>query len=153
MGPLVSGIVWLAAQALFTWVSPAASMWALFVGGAPLELLLKAFGGPASLPKGHPSAALATQSAMVAPAGSIVAIVLGVYDADLFSPSTALLVGVDYLTFVSLYGMKVFYALAGALMLVGVLGLLAFPSLGGYAGWAAAAVLLTFVIPLFRASR
>lgn len=155
MGPLVAGLAWAVASALFTWVSVGASMWALFVGGAlifPLSsLLLKLLGGPISLPPGHPSAALAFQAAMVAPAGTLVAIVLGLFDPDRFLPAAALLIGAHYLVWPSLYGMRIWLAPALCLVVIGLAGLFVVPDLGALAGWATAAVLLAFVVPLYRA--
>ncbi|MBF0815602.1 DUF7010 family protein [Microbacterium paludicola] len=157
MGPLVSGAVWLVATALMTWASPPAAMWALFVGGAlifPIStLLLRARGGPASLPPGHPSSALAFESAMVAPAGTLLAIVVGIFGPDRFFPAATLMIGVHYLVFVSLYGLRLYLALALVLTAIGVLGLFAVPQLGFWAGWATGAALLAFVLPLDRASR
>lgn len=81
VGQLVSGILWLISAAVATWVSPGASIAALFLGGMlvfPLTpLALRAAGGPAVSPNGHPMAALATQIAFTVPSGMLVAVVLG----------------------------------------------------------------------------
>lgn len=154
-GAFVSAIVWAVANPVFYWVSPAAGMAALFIAGMfifPLAtLVLKLMGGPAALPKGHPSAALAVQSAFTVPLGLLVAIALGTYEALLFFPASLIIVGAHYLVFISLYGMKLFAVLAGALITVGIVTMFWLPMLGGISGWLGAAVFLAFAVPLYRA--
>ena len=154
-GPLVSAVIWAAASAVFTWGSVAAGMAALFFGGMlifPLStLLMKLLGGPIALPKGHPSAALAMQCAFTVPLGMLIAIALGTYEPVLFFPAALIIVGAHYLVFISLYGMRLFAVLAGALILLGVSVLFVAPELGGISGWLGAAVFLLFAVLLFRA--
>lgn len=155
LGPLVSSVIWAAASAVFTWGSAAAGMAALFFGGMlifPLgTLVMKLLGGPTALPKGHPSAALAMQCAFTVPLGLLVAIALGSYEPVLFFPAALIIVGAHYLLFISLYGMRLFAVLAGALILLGVSMLFVLPKLGGISGWLGAAVFLLFAVLLFRA--
>ncbi|MBB5642825.1 DUF7010 family protein [Cryobacterium roopkundense] len=154
-GPLVSAVVWAGASAVFTWGSVAVGMAALFLGGMlifPLgTLVLKIMGGPTGLPKGHPSAALAMQSAFTVPCGLLVAIALGSYEPVLFFPASLIIVGAHYLVFISLYGMKTYAVLAGVLILLGVIGLSAAPELGAISGWLGAVAFLLFAVVLFRA--
>ena len=155
LGPLVSSVIWAAASAVFTWGSAAAGMAALFFGGMlifPLgTLVMKLLGGPTALPKGHPSAALAMQCAFTVPLGLLVAIALGSYEPVLFFPAALIIVGAHYLLFISLYGMRLFAVLAGALILLGVSMLFVLPKLGSISGWLGAAVFLLFAVLLFRA--
>ncbi|TFD50788.1 hypothetical protein E3T55_08290 [Cryobacterium frigoriphilum] len=154
-GPLVSAVVWAAASAVFTWGSVAAGMFALFFGGMLIfpvsTLVLTLLGGPTSLPKGHPSAALAMQSAFTVPLGLLVAVALGSYEPVLFFPAALIIVGAHYLVFISLYGMRMFAVLAGVLIALGVVGLFFVPELGAVSGWLGAAVFLVFAGLLFRA--
>lgn len=154
-GPLVAAIVWAVANAVFLGVSSGAGMAVLFFGGMfifPLStLVLKVMGGPAALPKAHPSVALAMQSAFTVPLGLLVAIVLGSYEPLLFFPATLIIVGAHYLVFISLYGMKLFAVLAGILIAVGTVTLFWLPNLGDISGWLGAAVFLVFTVLLFRA--
>ncbi|SDQ87384.1 hypothetical protein [Microbacterium sp. cf332] len=156
-GPLVSAVVWAAAAAAYQWGSVSASMAVLFFGGIlifPLSsLVLKAMGGPAFLPKGHPSAALATQSALTVPLGLLVAIALGTVAPSLFLPAALIIVGAHYLTFISLYGMPLYGVLAGVLAAVGAGAIFAIPALRAASGWLGAALLLAFAIPLFLSHR
>mgnify|MGYP006906663499 FL=1 len=129
----------------------------LFFGGMlifPLSsLVLKAMGGPAFLPKGHPSIALAMQSAFTVPLGLLVAIALGLLDPSLFLPASLIVVGAHYLTFISLYGMRAYGVLAGVLVAVGAAALFAVPSLRPMSGWIGAAALLAATVPLFLSAR
>ncbi|MFB9308295.1 DUF7010 family protein [Agromyces hippuratus] len=154
-GPLVSAIIWAVAAAVFFWVSPAAGMAVLFFGGMlifPLAaLVLKFMGGPVALPKGHPSAALAMQSAFTVPLGLLVAIVLGKYEPLLFFPASLIIVGAHYLVFISLYGMRLFAVLAGVLVALGAITLFLLPNLGAVSGWIGAGIFLVFAVLLFRA--
>ena len=156
-GPLVSALMWAAASAVYQWGSAAAAMAVLFVGGVlifPLSsLVLKTMKGPAFLPKGHPSVALAMQSAFTVPLGLLVAIALGTLAPSLFLPASLIIVGAHYLTFISLYGMRVYGVLAGVLVGVGAAAIFAVPALRGASGWIGAAVLLVSAVPLFVSHR
>ncbi|RWZ67761.1 hypothetical protein ELQ92_00335 [Labedella populi] len=156
-GPLVSAVIWAAAAAAYQWVAAAAAMTVLFIGGMlifPLSsLILKAMKGPAFLPKGHPSIALAMQSAFTVPLGLLVAIALGTLAPSLFLPASLIIVGAHYLTFISLYGMRLYGVLAGVLVAVGAAAIFVVPALRGASGWIGAAVLLVSAIPLFVSHR
>ena len=129
----------------------------LFFGGTlifPLSsLVLKIMGGAATLPKGHPSISLAMQSAFTVPIGLLVAIALGALEPTLFLPASLIIVGAHYLTFISLYGMKLFGVLAGVLIAVGTVSLLWVPELREISGWVGGSVLLVFAVPLYLAYR
>lgn len=154
-GPAVSAVVWGVANAVFLWVSPAAGIAALFIGGMlifPLSsLILRITAGPYRLPKGHPSAALATQSALTVPLGLLVAIALGILEPLLFFPASLIIVGAHYLTFISLYGMRSYGVLAGVLVAVGAIAMFLLPQLGNVSGWIGAGVFVVFSVLLYRA--
>jgi hypothetical protein len=124
-GQLVSGAVWLAAAAALTWVSPAAGVATLFLGGVlifPLTTLaVRLSGGRASLPPRHPMNALAMQIAFTVPLGLLVVIAMIDSRTALFFPASMVVVGAHYLPFVFLYGMRLFAVLAGVLVSAGVL--------------------------------
>lgn len=156
-GPLVSALVWTAASIAYQWGSLEATMAVLFLGGTmifPLSsLVLKLMGGPASLPHGHPSNSLAMQSAFTVPLGLLVAIALAVAEPSLFLPASLIIVGAHYLTFISLYGMWLYGALAGALVASGAAAIFAMPPLRPISGWIGAAILLIFTVPLYMSYR
>lgn len=151
-GQLVSGMVWLAAAAVGAWFGPVAAIPALFLGGVlifPLTTtVLKAAGGPAGLPKGHPMVGLASQIAMTVPAGFLVAIVLGINAPELYFPAAMVIVGAHYLPFVFLYGMRMFGVLAAVLVFAAVAFVSWLPGLVGFSGWFTGAVLIIFAILL-----
>lgn len=153
-GPLVSAIVWAAANTVYFLLSPGAAMVALFFGGMlifPLSaVILKATTGGGALPKGHPSTALAMQSAFTVPLGLLVAIALGSYAPELFFPASLIVVGAHYLVFVTLYGMKQFAVLGGALVLIGAAAMYVAPGIGAVSGWIGAVVFVVFVPVLYR---
>lgn len=154
-GTLVSAIVWAAANIIYFLVSPGAAMATLFFGGMlifPLSVaILKVTTQAGVLPKGHPSIALAMQSAFTVPLGLLVAIALGAYAPELFFPASLIIVGAHYLVFVSLYGIRVFAVIAGALVLLGTLAIFTVPQLGPFSGWIGA-VVFAFFVPILRRS-
>jgi hypothetical protein len=153
-GQLVSGAVWLAAATVCTWVSVPAAVVTLFVGGVlifPLTtLLLRLSGRPASLPAGHPMAALAMQIAFTVPIGLVVVVAMLGGHSDLFFPASMIIVGAHYLPFVFLYGMRLFAVLSGTLVVAGV-SLLYLPGPVTVGGWFTGALLVAFAF-LLRAS-
>lgn len=156
-GPLVSALIWAAAATTFQWGDSEIAMAVLFLGGVlimPLStLVLKLMGGPASLPQGHPSISLAIQSAFTVPLGLLVAIALGSLEPSLFLPAALIIVGAHYLTFISLYGMWLYGALAGVLVAVGAAAIFVFPDLRDESGWVGSAILLLAAVPLYLTYR
>jgi hypothetical protein len=156
-GPLVSVILWAAANTVYFLVSPGAAMAVLFFAGMlifPLSaVILRLTTGSGMLPKGHPSTALAMQSAFTVPLGLLVALALGSYEPMLFFPASLIVVGAHYLVFISLYGMKVYAVLAAALLLVGTAGIFVVPEIGAISGWIGAVVFAVFVPVLYRTGR
>ncbi|MDJ0348303.1 hypothetical protein [Cryobacterium sp. PH29-G1] len=156
-GALVSALLWFAAAAVYQLVSPGLAMLVLFVGGTlifPLStLVLKAMGGPSALPRGHPAIGLAMQSAFAVPLGILVAVALGSYEPTLFFPASLIIVGAHFLVFISLYGMRIYAVLAGALIAVGTVALFWLPQFGAISGWVGASLLLLFALPLYRQGR
>lgn len=154
-GPLISSLIWFAAAAVFQWNSHGLGMVVLFIGGMlifPLStLVLMILGGPAALPKGHPSVSLALQAAFTVPMGLLVAVVLGSYEPALFFPAALVIVGAHYLIFISLYGMRLYAVLAAVLVAVGTVGLFWAPTFGEWSGWIGGAILLVFAGPLYLA--
>lgn len=149
VGQLVTALVWAAAAVAAGLSGPGAAM-VLFFGGMlifPLTTLaLRALGGPASLPKGHPMAALALQLALQVPLGLLVVLVLAGFDARLLFPASMVIVGAHYLPFVFLYGMRSFALLGGALIAGGVALALLAPGAGITGAWVTVAALVAFSV-------
>ncbi len=77
----------------------------------------------------------------------------GLVTADLFFPASLIIVGAHYLTFISLYGMWLYGALAGALVAVGAASIFLLPDLRDISGWIGALVFLAFAAPLYLTYR
>ncbi|TFD31213.1 DUF7010 family protein [Cryobacterium cryoconiti] len=156
-GPLVSALIWAIANTVYLLVSPGAAMVALFFGGMlifPLSaVILRMMPGRIPLPAGHPSNALAIQSAFTVPVGLLVAIALGTYEPVLFFPASLLIVGAHYFVFVSLYGTRIFAVLGGTLVALGAIGMFLVPGIGAVSGWIGGAVFLVFTPVLLRSGR
>ena len=119
-GQLASGAIWLSSAALATWGTQKAAILTLVLGGMlifPLaQLILKAMGRPASLPKGHPMIGLAMQIAFTIPLSLPLVAAATHAHQGWFYPSCMIIVGAHYLPFIHLYGMRMFGALAGILI-------------------------------------
>ena len=123
-GQLVSSIIWLAAAAVGTWVSPKASILTAVISGFfifPLtQMMLRFSGRPASVSKGNSFHFLGMQVALALPFSMLLLIPVGQYDLNLFYPALMILLGAHYLPFATLYGMRMFLFLAGILIAAGV---------------------------------
>ena len=155
-GQVVSGVLWLLAAAVATWVSVGAGTAALWFGGMlifPLtSLALRVAGGPASLGKGHPFVALATQIAFTVPLGLLVALALAAERPELFFPAAMVIVGAHYLPFVFLYGMRLFAVLAAVLVVGGVTLAVMAPGSPTLGAWLTGVVLVAFAFALRRSA-
>jgi hypothetical protein len=124
-GMLVSALVWLAAGVVALYGAPMQPVVALFVGGMLIHpigvLLTKALRRPGAHTKGNPLGALALESTiqmlMCLP------LVYGAYllKPEWIFPAMLLVIGGRYLTFQSMYGMRVYWACGAALGVAGYL--------------------------------
>jgi hypothetical protein len=150
MGQLVSGVLWLVSAALATWSTPGAAIGWLVVAGFfifPLTKLgLMAMRHRYSVSKANPLNGLGMQAAFVLPLCLPLVGAAALYRLEWFYPAFMIVLGAHYLPFVTLYGMRMFYALAAVLFSAGVvLGL--YLHLQSSAGaWFTAAVLLVFAV-------
>lgn len=155
-GQMVSAGVWLSAAAVAQWISTRGAVVVLLLGGTlifPLTwLIIRLAGRPASLPSGHPMAALAMQVAFTVPIGLVVVVAMLAGRGRLFFPASMVIVGAHYLPFVFLYGMRMFAYLSMALVVPGVVSLLWVPVPVALSGWVAGAVLLIFAFRLRAAA-
>ncbi|MGB8260485.1 MAG: hypothetical protein WCE75_09045 [Terracidiphilus sp.] len=147
-GQLVSGSIWLLSAAAATWYSQTSAILVLVVGGAfifPLtQLVLRLMGGPASLPKGHPLNALATQIAFTLPMTFPLIYAATAHHLYWFYPAFMIAVGAHYLPFTFLYGMRQFAVLSVLLVAGGVAIGVYLPAFFSLGGWVTACVLLVF---------
>jgi hypothetical protein len=157
VGQAVSGAIWLASAALTAFVGARAGVVALVAGGAliyPLtQLLLKLAGRPGALPAGHPMQALAVQVAFVGPLMLPLVGAATLHRADWFYPAMMVAIGAHYLPFSFLYGMRLYLALAAAMVLPGIAVALYAPRWGAAAGAGTGALLLLAALAAARAWR
>ena len=146
-GQLVSAALWLASAAVATSGATRAAILLLTVGGVFIfpvtSLLLKLTGRPAGLPAGHPMNQLGTQVAMTLPLTIPLVAGAALYRLEWFYPAFMVALGAHYLPFAFLYGMRMFVALAAALIGAGVALALWIPS-----GFAAGAYVTAGVLVL-----
>ncbi len=148
MGQLVSAVLWFVSAALATWGSERWAIGLLVVAGFfifPLTKLgLILIGHRSKVSKDNPFNALGMQTAFVLPLCLLVVAAAALYRLDWFYPAFMIVLGAHYLPFVTLYGMRMFYVLAGVLVGAGVvLGLyVAMPF--GTGAWFTAAALMIF---------
>src|SRR3954470_5968819 len=150
-GQLVSSLLWFASSAAATWRSPKAGILVLVIGGFfifPLtQLVLRMMGHRASLPKGHPMNALATQIAFIVPLCLPVIAGATFNHRAWFYPAFMIVVGAHYLPFMFLYGMKQFGLLAALMIAAGVVIGMYLPTAPfSTGGWITAVLLLIFAI-------
>ncbi len=130
-GVLASGIIWCSAGLVGIVFSNTASMAALFIGGTlifPLSVLLsKGLNRSGKHAHNNPLRHLAIEGLGVLFVGLFLAFSVAQFNTNLFYPIMLLIIGARYLTFQTLYGLKVYWFLGGALILAGFLSTILSP--------------------------
>ena len=148
VGQLVSGLIWLVAAALGTWVSPGYGMAALFFGSMgifPLtQLGVRLMGRPGKVSPDNRLWGLGSQTAFTVPLNFLLVGAATLYRETWFFPAAMIVVGSHYLPFVTLYGMRLFGALAALLVASGAGLALYGPELFSLGGWFTGVVLIGF---------
>jgi hypothetical protein len=147
-GQLVSGIIWLVAASLGTWISPTAGMAALFFGSMgifPLtQAVVRLLGRPGKVSPENGLWALGSQVAFTVPLNFLLVGAAMLYRENWFFPAAMIVVGTHYLPFITLYGMKMFGILAGLLVVIGAGLALYGPEFFSLGGWVTAVILIVF---------
>lgn len=147
-GQLVSSVIWLASATLGTWVTPKASILVIVIGGffifPSTQLMLRLSGRRASLSKENLLNGLGMQVAFVLPLSMLLLVPVDLFRLNWFFPALMILLGAHYLPFATLYGMRVFLALAGILIAMGVVIALWFSQTFSLGAWAAGLTLFAF---------
>ncbi|MDZ4693058.1 DUF7010 family protein [Terricaulis sp.] len=128
-GVLASSLAWAAATASVYLLSPQQAVWVLFIGGALIHpaglLIAKVLGAAANHTRGNPLAGLAGASTFWMILSLPLAYVASLQQIEWFFPAMLLIIGGRYLTFGTIYGMRLYwmlgFALAGAGIAMGVL--------------------------------
>jgi hypothetical protein len=150
MGQLVSGLLWLASAAFATWGTQRSAITILVVAGFfifPLTKLgLRLIGHRARVSPDNPLNGLGMQAAFVLPLSLLVVAAATLYRIGWFYPAFMIVLGAHYLPFVTLYGMRLFYVLAGVLVGAGVILALYVRMPFSAGAWFTAAVLILFAV-------
>jgi hypothetical protein len=148
VGQLVSGLIWAVSAGLTTWVSARAGILAMLIAGFfiyPItQLILRALGGPTSLPANNPMRELAIEVALVGPLMLPLIGAATLHKEAWFYPAFMIAIGAHYLPFSFLYGMRQFIFLAVLMVVPGLLIGLYAPSLSTLGAWLTAGLLLVF---------
>ena len=127
-GVLVSGLIWCIAGIVALMYSNQSSMLTLFFGGMlihPLAMLLsKILKRSGSHDAKNPLGKLALESTIILFAGLFLAFYVAKLQVEWFYPIMLIIIGVRYLVFNTLYGLKTYWVLGGFLMLAGMLCIL-----------------------------
>lgn len=147
-GQLVSGLIWLVAAALGTWLAPGAGMAALFFGSMSIfpltQLTVRLLGRPGKVSPENGLWQLGSQIAFTVPLNFLLVGAATLYRETWFFPAAMIVVGSHYLPFITLYGMKMFGILAG-LLVVGGAGLALYgPQSFSLGGWLTGILLIVF---------
>jgi hypothetical protein len=155
-GVLASGAVWLVAALVAQFYSAAQAVVTLLIGGMlihPLGMLLaKLLGRSGSHTPGNPLARLALENTMWLMAGIVLALGLRVLRLDWFFPGMLLVIGARYLSFQTVYGLRIYWLLGGALCLAG-LGLAVLRANAASAALAGALLELLFAVLIFARAK
>lgn len=147
-GQIVSSGIWLVSAMLGTWVSAKASILTVVIGGFfifPLTQVLLRLSSPrASVSAENPFTGLGMQVAFVLPFSMLLLMPVGLYRLNWFFPALMVLVGAHYLPFATLYGMRMFLVLAGALIAAGVAIALYFADTFNLGSWIGGLILFAF---------
>jgi len=154
-GQIVSGLIWIASASLATWSTPKSAILLLVFGGMfifPITNLILRVG----FTHKNPLNALAMQIAFTIPLTLPLAGAAALHHLSWFYPAVLLIVGAHYLPFMTLYGMRVYAVLAGAMIAAGLwIGIAA----GGgatfaFGGWIGGAIEIAFGVAglAFRAT-
>lgn len=155
-GMFASALVWLAAGCVAWYDSPRNGVLALCIGGTlihPLGVLFaRGLGRPGSHSKGNPLGNLALEGTIWMLVGVALAFVLSYWRIELFFPAMLCVIGGRYLTFATVYGMRIYWACGVALAMAGWLlaANSAFMAAGGFAG---AAIEFVFAVAIAIAER
>ncbi len=147
-GQLISGLIWLSAAALGTWVAPGVGMAALFFGSMgifPLtQLGVRLLGRSGKVSPENKLWGLGSQVAFTVPLNFLLVGAATLYRESWFFPAAMIVVGSHYLPFVTLYGMKLFGVLAALLVSAGAGLALYGPDIFSLGGWLGGLLLIAF---------
>jgi len=126
-GVLISGLVWLAAGILAIYTSKQTSLIVFFVGGMliyPLEVVIdKLFKRSGKHVKENPLGKLAMESTAILFIGLYLVLCFFQTQPNWLYPIMLMIIGVRYLVFQTIYGMRIYWILGLILIAAGFIGL------------------------------
>jgi hypothetical protein len=118
-GLLVSGLIWLTAGCVAIYFSPQRALWTLLIGGVfihPTTILLnKILGASGTHRKDNPLAGLALEGTIWMIISMSLAYLLSFQKLEWFFQSMLLIISGRYLTFASLYGIRLYWVVGAVL--------------------------------------
>ena len=108
------------------------------------QMLLRLSSRRASVSLENPFTSLGMQVAFVLPFSMLLLVPVGLYRLNWFFPALMVLVGAHYLPFATLYGMRMFLALAGILVASGVVIAVYFAETFTLGSWVGGVALFAF---------
>lgn len=154
-GVLCSGLVWLSAGLVALQLSAAQAVWTLLIGGMfihPAAVVLnKVLGRSGKHNSSNPLGSLAMASTFWMIMCLLLAYGVSLIRIEWFFPAVLLTIGGRYMTFATLYGMRLYWVMGGALALAAypLFAFNASPATGALAG---ATVEVAFAIAIFLMS-
>ncbi len=122
-GMLVSGIVWLIAGLVGWFVGVQAAVLTLFFGGMLIvpasQQVSKLLGRAGAHEQGNPLSFLALEGTFLLFIGLFIAYVMVNIEPSFFFPIMLLIIGSRYLTFQTIYGMRIYWIVGGLLAVAG----------------------------------
>lgn len=123
-GVAVSGLVWLLAAAMIAFYGTRSGILTLFFGGMAIHpvsvVIARVLGRPGRHSKENPLGRLALEGTIVLLLGVALAFGISQYRADHFFAVMLVVIGGRYLTFQTLYGMRLYWLCGGALAASGL---------------------------------
>jgi hypothetical protein len=154
VGQIVTGAIWLASAALGTWGSRQLGILALFLGGMfifPLtQLVLRLIGQPGSLARDNPLGRFPLQMVVAMTAMYPLVYVAALHNINWFYPAFMLVVAAHYVSFILLYGMWQYGALAAFLFAGAAAAALFWPNAFSAGGWLSGIALVLFGLMISR---
>ncbi len=151
-GAVTSATAWLVAAFVATFVNPTAGMWTLIFGGMlifPVSVLLsKLVGRSGRHSEANPLAPLAMEGTVWMLISIPLAVGAAFYRVEWFFPAMMLVIAGRYLTFATLYGMRIYWAF-GATLALAVIPLLTFEAPAAAGAFAGAGIEYLYGIAIF----
>ncbi len=151
-GVAVSGLVWLVAGFVALLHSPSRAVLVLLVGGALIHpagvVLNKLLGRSGAHTAGNPLGVLAMEGTVWLIAGIAIAYAMQILRPEWFFPAMLLVIGGRYLTFQTVYGLRIYWLLGATLCATG-LALMLTPTPAATSALAGAAIELGFAVVIF----